>query len=316
MRREQKIGRLMLAGALGAATMVAVAGGPGAPAAAAGDPPVNCEIRDAGGQCVGTNHRERPGSEGGASSRGPLTCATVGFEDRAYALSVFPEAPELIAHGGGAIWFVDCGRPSGNGEYDPWERVGASGTLNDGTANLGVVYRPMTWADPAEVAQALLAQVIATLPPPEPIISPPPTGPAILDQPTFVAVANWPGTIGPLEGRDGPVEIELTAVPRLVFTPGDGSPSITCEGRGTLFDPSPSAPEPAVQAEGACAHVYRHRTGDGAWPGSLAIHWEVTWTSVTPDDDGVIDAIPQGVPVPRQVDEVHGLVVDSEEDAA
>ena len=52
--------------------------------------------------------------------------------------------------------------------------------------------------------------------------------------------------------------------------------------------------------------MYDERTTGAPWPGSLAIHWEVTWTSQTPDDDGVIDVVPQGVPVPRQVDEVQG----------
>ena len=139
-----------------------------------------------------------------------------------------------------------------------------------------------------------------------PVISPPPTAAAVIDIPTFVAVGNWPGVIGPLPSCDGPVCIELTAVPRLVFTPGDGTDPMTCAGAGTVFDPSPAAPEPDVQAEGACAHVYDERTAGRPWPGSLAIHWEVIWTSLTPDDDGVIDVIPQGVPVPRLVDEVHG----------
>lgn len=281
-----------------------------APATSAGADPVGCEIRDAGGQCVGTNHRQRPASSGGAASRGPLNCSYIAFPDQAYGYSLFPPPDNPVVDG--IIVFRDCGRPQGNGRYDPWEQIRANGSI-PGFTGPASVPRPVTWADPAEIAEDLLAQVIANLPPPEPIVSPPPTGAAIIDQPTFVAVANWPGTIGPLPARDGPVAIELTAVPRLVFTPGDGSDPISCEGDGTRFDPSPSAPEPAEQSEGACAHVYDSRTQDGPWPGSLAIHWEVIWTSMTPDDDGVIDVVPQGVPVPRQVDEVQGLVVDPQE---
>lgn len=283
-----------------------------APAPPAAAQPVNCEIRDAGGQCVATNHRPNP-SGTGASSRGPLVCEWESFDDQVHGLSLFPP-PDNPLVDGGLIIYEDCGRPHGNGRYDGWEKVGATGNLLN---FIGPAFRtrPVVWADPAEIAEDLLAEVIATLPPPVPVISPPPTGAAIIDQPTFVAVAEgtWPGVIGPLEARDGPVVIELTAVPTLVFTPGDGSDPIACVGPGTYFDPRPEAPEPAVQAEGACAHVYDLRTTGGPWPGSVAIHWEVTWTSETPDDDGVIDVIPQGVPVPRQVDEVQGIVVDPED---
>ena len=289
-----------------AAGLAAAALAPATPAAA--DPPASCEVRDAGGQCVATNHRPTPGGTG-ASSRGPLTCTWIGFADQAYGHSLFPPPENTLAHDGGAIVFYDCGRPQGNGEYDPWERVGANGTLGDGTFNLGHIERTYPWRAPAEIAEDLLAEVIATLPPPVPAISPPPSGAAIIDQPTFVAVENWPGTIGPLRASDGPVSVDLTATPTLVFTPGDGSPPIRCAGGGTHFDPE--GPAPAVQAEGACAHVYGQRTTGEPFPGTVAIHWEVTWTSQTPDDDGVIDVTPQGVPVPRQVDEVQGIVVES-----
>ncbi len=289
-----------------------------APAVPAAAQPADCRIIDAGGQCVATNHRPNTGG-GGAASRGPLTCEYIAFEDQAYGLSLFPPPENPVFSGnppvaGGLIVFEDCGRPQGNGEYDPWERIRANGSL-PGFIGPVSIDRPVVWADPAEIADDLLAQVIANLPPPVPVISPPPSGAAVIDVPTFVAVTedSWPGVI--TDGScDGPVCVELTAVPTLVFTPGDGSDPLRCEDSGTLFDADLDAPEPSVQAEGACAHVYDQRTTEGPWPGSLAIHWEVTWTSETPDDDGVIDVIPQGIPVPRQVDEVQGIVVDPEEE--
>ncbi len=310
--------RAAVAAAVLAATLGPVAAttslAPAAPAAA--DP--ECRIIDAGGQCVATNHRPNTGGSG-ASSRGPLTCEYIGFEDQAYGLSLFPPPDNPVFSGnppvaGGLIVFEDCGRPRGNGQYDPWERIRANGSLPGfiGPVSIG---RPVVWADPAEIAEDLMAQTIANLPPPVPIISPPPTGPAVIDIPTFVAVDNWPGVIGPLPACDGPVCIELTAVPTLVFNPGDGSDVLECEGAGTEFDPDPGAPEPDEQAEGACAHVYDERTAGRPWPGSLAIHWEVLWTSQTPDDDGVIDVAPQGIPTPRLVDEVTGIVVDPDEES-
>ena len=305
--------RAAVAAALLAATLGPVAATTSlAPAAPAGADP-ECRIIDAGGQCVATNHRPNTGGSG-ASSRGPLTCEYIGFADQAYGRSLFPEAADYVVDGG-LIVFKDCGRPRGNGQYDPWERVAANGTLTGGTFNLGSVMRPVTWADPAEIAEDLMAQTIANLPPPVPVISPPPTGPAVIDIPTFVAVDNWPGVIGPLPACDGPVCIELTAVPTLMFTPGDGSDVLECEGAGTEFDPAPDAPEPDEQAEGACAHVYDERTAGRPWPGSLAIRWEVLWTSQTPDDDGVIDVAPQGIPTPRLVEEVTGIVVDPEQES-
>lgn len=299
--------KLLVVVGLAAATVgAAVAPSP----SVAGADPAECRIRDAGGQCVATNHRPRPGGSGGAASRGPLRCEYLAFEDQAYGLSLFPPPENPVV--GGVMVYEDCGRPNGNGRYDPWEEVRANGSIPDFIGPVSIA-RPVVWDDPAEIAEDLLAQVIADLPAPVPLVSPPPTGPAIIEQPTFVAVGNWPGVIGPMPACDGPVCIELTAVPRLVFTPGDGTDAITCEGSGTVFDARPDAPEPAVQAQGACAHVYDDRTPGAPWPGSLAIHWEVLWTSATPDDDGVIDVIPQGVPVPRQVDEVQGILVDPEE---
>jgi hypothetical protein len=303
----------LVAGALATAVVVP----PAVPALA---DPAECRIIDAGGQCVATNHRPNTGGSG-ASSRGPLTCEYIAFEDQAYGLTLFPPPDNPVVSGnppvaGGIIVFEDCGRPQGNGQYDPWEEIRANGALPGFMGPVSIA-RPVPWADPVEIAEDLLAQVIADLPPPVPVISPPPTGAAVIDVPTFVAVAQstWPGVIGPLPSCDGPVCISLTAVPTLVFTPGDGADPLRCAGSGTLFDADPDAPEPDVQAEGACAHVYDERTTGGPWPGSLAIHWEVTWTSQTPDDDGVIDVVPQGIPVPRQVDEVQGIVVDPEEES-
>jgi hypothetical protein len=270
--------------------------------------PVECEVRDASGHCVGTNRGHGDGT-GPVSTRGPLECEWHAFDDQAYGHSLFPP-PENTLVDGGLIVYEDCGRPDGNGRYDPWERVGANGALA-GFIGPAHIVRPVVWADPAEIARDLWARVVVGLPPPAPIVSPPLGEASIVDQPVFVAVANWPGVITPPEACDGPVCIQLSAVPTLVFTPGDGSDPIVCAGEGTRFDPSPGAPPPAVQAEGACAHVYPRRTTGEPWPGSVAIRWAVTWTSETPPDDGVIPVTPAGVPLPRQVDEVQGIVVDT-----
>lgn len=300
-------GRLAVATALGmvAAAVVGMTSGP-----AGADPPVTCDVQDAGGDCTGNNGDNGTGS-GGASSRGPLTCELIVFDDQAYALSLWPEVTTLLVNP--LVAFKDCGRPNGNGRYDPWEDMSAAGTMTGGTTNLASFTRPVPWRAPAEIGRDLWAGIAATLPPPDLVVSPPQGTAAIIDQPTFVAVAedSWPGVIGPVSECDGPVCISLTATPTLIFDPGDGADPLTCAGRGTEYDPA--GPEPAVQAEGACAHPYDDHTTAGPFPGSVAIRWRVVWTSMTPDDDGVITVAPQGVPVPRQVDEVQGLVVDPQE---
>ena len=71
--------------------------------------------------------------------------------------------------------------------------------------------------------------------------------------------------------------VTATAVPTLItWDPGDGSPRTACDGPGEAW----SAGRPA-NTEAPCGHVYRRTSGSangGAWPLSVTVTWDVTWS--------------------------------------
>ncbi len=284
-----------------------------APAGPVGADPPQCERTGPDGMCQGDTGGPGPGPGPGGSGgdRPPRHCAWIEFADQAYGHSLWPPPDNYFPDN--TMVFEDCGRPQGNGEYDPWERVGVYGDYEQFMSPNFVVPRPVTWADPEEVAEDRWAEIAATLPGPQPITSPPGGSPSIIEQPVFVAVGNWREAIRD-RGSDGPVSIELVAVPGLAFDPGDGSPAIPCTGSGTVYDES-SALSPEQQADGTCAHVYERRTRGGAWPGEITVTWSITWSSQTPDDGGTFDFSLAPVALPREVDEVQGIVVEPGEEA-
>ena len=306
---EMRPRALLLAMALVAGAVAAtVAVSPAGPAGA--DP--HCSPIGADGQCVGDVGGPGPGGTPGGSGgdRPPRHCAWVEFADQAYGHSLWPPPDNHFPNN--TMVFEDCGRPAGNGAYDPWERVGVYGDYSQFLSPNFVVPRAVTWDDPEEVAEDRWAEIAATLPGPIPITSPPGDLESILDVPVFVAVSNWRDEIH-AEGSDGPVSIGLVAVPSLAFDPGDGSSVIDCTGAGTVYDDS-SELTPDQQAEGACAHPYDRHTVDGdTWPGDITVTWTVTWSSQTPDDGGTFDFSLPPVPLPRPVDEVTGLTVGNGE---
>jgi hypothetical protein len=300
-------GVLAAASALVPAAAVLAAVG-GAPAGA--DPPA-CERTGPNAECDGTNDDPGgPGGPGGGGSRPPIHCAWVQFPDQAAALALWPDR----YFGDNTMLFEDCGRPQGNGAHDTWERIGQYCDYSQCLSADFVIPRPVQYQDPAEIAADRWAEVRIGLAGPQPVTSPPGGAAAIIDQPAFVAISNWPAPISE-QACDGPVCIRLDAVPSLTFDPGDGSGVVACTGPGTVFDPAGA--DPLAQAEGACAHVYERRTaGEAAWPGTVTITWTVTWETVTPgfpDDGGTLDPVPLTTDLPREVDEVQGVVVDAEE---
>lgn len=165
-------------------------------------------------------------------------------------------------------------------------------------------------ADPADVAETVLAEVEEQMQAPELVMDPPEGTASIITLPVFVQVTNWSGTID-REGCAGNVCVTLTAVPTLTFDPGEpGSSPIVCDPPGTRFDPN--GPDPEIQAAGpgACAYAYQNRTGaDGrpdVWPGEVTVTWDVSWTA--PGTSGEFPPQELSTPVPREVDEVQTVV--------
>lgn len=85
------------------------------------------------------------------------------------------------------------------------------------------------------------------------------------------------------------------------------APVILCDDDGITFDPAGA--DPAVQAEGACAHTYRHRSAEG-WNGNVTITWTVAWDSTVASQQGTLPAAPSTTTFSRIVDEVPTVVTD------
>lgn len=166
---------------------------------------------------------------------------------------------------------------------------------------------PSTPANLAALARGRLAREL-----PQPVVvSSPAVGVAsIVGVPVFAEVANWTGAVSDRECAGG-LCVTVSAIPSLTFVPGepDSSP-VACSGAGTRHVPGVS---PAVQAAapGACAHVYRLRTGVGsrpaAWPGSVSVTWTISWSSSS-GSTGSLPAVTRSTALPRPVQEVQTVV--------
>lgn len=162
------------------------------------------------------------------------------------------------------------------------------------------------------VAAGLLLEAQAQMRRPEVVMDPPVGTASIITLPVFVQVTNWVPGIEE-EACEGPVCVSLTAEPTLRFDPGEpGSSPVVCEPPGTRFDPNGADPEVQAAAPGACAHVYRYRTGaegrPDAWPATVSVTWDISWTAG--DAGGEFDPQTLSTEIPREVDEVQTLVQD------
>jgi hypothetical protein len=167
---------------------------------------------------------------------------------------------------------------------------------------------------PGRIAEAVAARVSGRLPDPEILSNPKPGVPSIINVPVFVEVLNWQEVFtdsGCAPG--GTLCITVTATPHLTFDPGEvGSTPVECQGAGSRYDPD-SDSEPDEQAEGACAHTYRKRTGTAgrpkAWPGRAIVTWTLSWTATNGDGDDLPD-VTKVTQLPKSVVEVQSLLVE------
>jgi hypothetical protein len=273
-----------------AAMIVAIVAGP--TASHAGDPG-ECTKRDPQGFCVewdvGDDDSTDGDSGGGGGGGQTPTC---------YWVDIPPITDPTI--------YADFGL-----SYPPpgvaiqWQEY----TCSDGTVQFN--FRWIFDIPPTETANNIRARIEGSLAAPIIDASPPIGTASIISVPVFVAVANWTGVITE-SGCAGGICVTVTAAPTLTFDPGEPGPStIACAGSGTVFN---TAIPPAQQAAGvgACAHVYRQRTGVDArpaeWPGQVTVRWAISWTSSV-GQSGVLPAVIRNVPVPRSVQEVQTVVV-------
>jgi hypothetical protein len=173
----------------------------------------------------------------------------------------------------------------------------------------GAPLPPPTPPEPGVVATLVFARVKAGMVAPT-LGSDPPLGvAAVVNTPVFVEVTNWQPEIVDRDCVLG-VCVSMTASPSLVFDPGDGSEAVSCVPPGSRYDPALPLVE---QAQGACAHVYRLRTGaegrPSEWLGLVTVTWNVSWTSNV-GVSGTYGPLSFSTGLPRAVEEVSTVVVE------
>ena len=156
-------------------------------------------------------------------------------------------------------------------------------------------------ASPRQLADTAFETVRDRLPLPRGVFSPELGAGAVVHFPLWFAVPD--GQWAPVSASASipGLTAVVTATPvQLVFEPGDGSAPAACAGPGPKFRPGmrePSSPP-------ACSFTYRDASsvapGGRAWPASLSIRWEVTWSASTGAGGslgGLTTAAAYGVPV-------------------
>lgn len=288
--------RLLLAGAVTLAVLIA----PGGASAAA--EPRRCEEFGGRGFCVEWSGGSSTASPPVAGSSRPAPSGEVVCYWR-----TIEEIPPMAVAGG----FLPGAPPDTPLVWQ--ERICSDGSQgNDPLANVRWAFAPtLAPEDLAITARGRLSRLLA---PPELETSPPTGTAAIIGVPTFVAVSNWDGPVDATECAAG-LCVTVTAVPELVFTPGEpGSAAVECADGGTRHRPG-ADPEEEAAAPGACAHAYTRRTAapgrPSDWPGSVALTWTIAWTAST-GASGSLPSVTHTSPLPRAVEEVHAPVVGGE----
>ncbi len=207
------------------------------------------------------------------------------------------------------IWFDFGLTPPPEGVTIVWQ----SWECSDGSATFA--FRWIIPATPQNLAALARGRVLGLMPQPSVNSSPPVGTASIVEVPVFVEVTNWTGVITDADCAGG-LCVTVTATPQLTFTPAEtGSSPVTCAGSGTRYDPDGAPIEEQASADGACAYVYRLRTGvEGrptAWPGSVSVTWTISWTAST-GASGSLPAVTRTTSLPRAVREVQTVVVRGE----
>ena len=219
-----------------------------------------------------------PGNSGGNGGGGPApTCYWVTIPD-------IDDDPAIYAD-----FDLQVPPPGAEIIWQSWE-------CSDGTVtfNFRWIFEPT----PGDVATEVRARIEGQLPAPVVTASPALGTASIIGVPTFVAVANWNGAVTD-SGCAGAICVTVTATPSLRFTPGEpGATAVACSGAGTTFNRS-IPPKDQAAIAGACAHIYRSRTGvngrPAEWPGSVSVSWSISWQA----NNGQTGVLPSITPFHR-----------------
>jgi hypothetical protein len=290
-------------------------------AAAANDPPT-CKEHDSRGVCVAVAE-----SGGGSNGTGGSTPARSNG-DAGAAVCTAAGAP-VPCHDGNAWWaqslqcYVSVVSPQPPKTNPVWEGH------TDG-AIYSCVFLPLLpgtggiwfWAatppagfgapNPVDLAQRALKTLVIPSPSPGRY----PAGRLRDGVPyTVVNAYTWywsnPGSFAVLSARAnaGAVWSQVTVTPsRLLFTPGDGSPTVSCNGPGVAWNRGDGvwAASPA-----GCDYRYPHSSihqPHGVVTATYGIQWRVTWTSST-GAAGTLPALTTTATSTFAVAEVESVVV-------
>lgn len=145
---------------------------------------------------------------------------------------------------------------------------------------------PVGGRDPVRL---LSRRMITHLPVPDPVISPPPTRAVPVGQPVFISVAPgaWREVGGSITVDGLTAEVRAVPVQLRVITGDPTSPTTTCPGPGTPFDPDdPRSPRQQAADPAACVVSYGSATSPGrsgsttrprSWVGTVTVVWSAEW---------------------------------------
>lgn len=197
----------------------------------------------------------------------------------------------------GARYYVHyC--PGLNGAMNPNNWQPGSGWDNDTPAAA-----PPT---PAQVRDALWAEVQALLVNPALALDPAQGEHLVLNIPTFVTINNPQFSTTYTATVQG-VSVWIATIPTATLNPGEpGAPAIPCDEDGTAYVPGAGSVEAQADAADGCVYTYERKSA--GWPGNVTITWQVPWGSNQAGENGTLDAAPNVGGFVRIVDEGQTVV--------
>lgn len=284
----------VLAAALAAPAAVPAPAARAAPAAAVAPAalPGGCSYHQISGgfQWICASTASSGGSRGSGGSSAPPArpaCTIDPVTQAQGGLLALPAPPA------GQQWaIVSCGRPP---QFTGTILVSAAGPGH------------MPAATPQQLAQIAVGDLI--LPAPQPGLAPPAGKDGLVGLPQWfwVPAAAW-HRVQTARVQAGPVWAIATATPEtLVFTPGDGHQPVRCPGPGTAYSPQLSA---AAQHT-ACSYTYQQPSAGqpgSAYPASVTVLWNVSWTGSGGTGGTVADGKPVSAPLALPVASGQALV--------
>jgi hypothetical protein len=259
--------------------------------ASAKPPPVVCHHHNKLGQCVVTVRSSgHGGGRTGGPGRGGVRCTDawgqtipcritdLGTWDQGlqcYLKLIRPQPPKFDpvwrGHTGGVVYMCTVWPPRTTGGIELWFAA------------------PPATVNPRVLALRAARQLVL----PRPSGHRSPSASQSFDGYPFTYVNLWTwfwtdsGTwrTRSVTSRAGAVSATVTVTPtRLTFDPGDGSPTVSCQGPGK---PWTSSDGNAAPPAGACAYRYRSVTSTPV-TSTQTIRWSVTWTA----SDGTSGRLP------------------------